>query len=206
MTKVCPNNRIGVLGGTYDPVHSAHVALAEAAIKEAGLRKLIVMPARVQPFKQGKKVADNHHREAMVKLAFKDNPMAEVCDYEMNNQGLSYTVKTLTYLKSQYPDDQIFFISGTDSFLQMENWYKGEDILHMYSVAVSARPGYREDELNGKIREYKEKYGTEIVKIQARMPAISSTLVRGRIAAGEPVSDLVPTAVERYIEENGLYK
>lgn len=206
MAEKCMSNRIGVLGGTFDPVHLAHVALGEAAIKEAGLRKLIVMPARTQPFKQGRETAEDIHRKTMTRLAFMDNEKAEVSDYEMDGDALSYTVKTLTYLKRQYPEDEIFFISGTDSFLEMEKWYRGTEILSKFSFAVSVRPGYREEELRDKIAEYGQKYGSKVILIKAKMPAISSTMVRERIALGESVAELVPPQVERYMTENGLYK
>lgn len=201
-----PKQRIGVFGGTFDPVHSAHVALGEAAIKEANLRKLIVVPARVQPFKQGKKVAEDYHRETMVKLAFMDNDNVEVSDYEMKSDGLSYTIKTLKNIKETYPEDEIFFISGTDSFLDMDTWYRGEEILSKFSLAVAVRPGYKEYELNAKIEEYNKKYGTHVIKIRTQMMPISATDIRERLAAGEAISDLVPPQVERYIEGNGLYK
>ena len=199
-------NRIGVLGGTFDPVHYAHIALGEAAIKEAGLRKLIVMPARVQPFKQDKKTAEDIHRKAMTRLAFIGNDKIGVSDYEMEDPSLSYTIKTLTYLRQQYPGDEIYFISGTDSFLEIDKWYRGGEILENFSFAVSVSPGYREEELREKILEYGRKYGCPVIRINAQMPAISSTMVRQRIGAGDSVEDLVPPQVERYITANELYK
>lgn len=201
-----PKCRIGVLGGTFDPVHSAHVALGKAAIDELELRKLIVMPARVQPFKQGKKTADDIHRKTMAKLAFADCDNVEVSDYEMNRSSLSYTINTLMHLKHEYPEDKIFFISGTDSFIEMERWYRGSEMLSGFSFAVSIRPGYREYELNKKIAEYRQKYQSTIIKINADMPSISSTKVREYISAGKIISDMVPSQVERYIRENDLYK
>ena len=180
--------------------------MGEAAIKEAGLQKLIVMPARVQPFKQDKKTAEDIHRKAMTRLAFIGNDKVEVSDYEMEDPSLSYTIKTLTYLRQQYPGDEIYFISGTDSFLEIEKWYRGGEILENFSFAVSVRPGYREEELREKILEYGRKYGCPVIRINAQMPAISSTMVRQRIGAGDSVEDLVPPQVERYITANGLYK
>ncbi len=198
--------RIGVLGGTFDPIHLGHKALAEAAIEELSLRKLIIMPAGIQPFKQDRNITEDFHRKAMVNMTFDDNYITEVSDYEMSNNDISYTIKTLAYLGEQYPNDEIFFISGTDSFIEMETWHKGKDILKSYSLAVSIRPGYREEELNDKIKSYTENYGTNIIKIKSKMPTISSTIVRNRIASGQDISDIVPKVVERYIKENGLYK
>ncbi len=149
-------NRIGVLGGTFDPVHYAHIALG---CDRSWPLRLIVMPARVQPFKQDKKTAEDIHRKAMTRLAFIGNDKVEVSDYEMEDPSLSYTIKTLTYLRQQYPGDEIYFISGTDSFLEIDKWYRGGEILENFSFAVSVRPGYREEELREKILEYGRKYG-----------------------------------------------
>ena len=200
------HNKIGILGGTFDPIHLGHKALGEAAIREIGLRKLIVMPAKMQPFKKGKKVAEPHHRMTMAQLAFVGNPKVEVSDYEMENTEISYTYDTLTYLKGIYPEDTLYFIMGTDSFLQLDTWYKGIDLLKTCSFAVSVRPGYREDELEERINHYRKEYGTKVSKIYAKMPNVSSTEVRNRLHSGDDADDLLPETVERYIKENGLYK
>lgn len=205
-TKETVSNRTGVLGGSFDPVHNGHVALGRAAIKEANLDRLIVMPARVQPFKQGKRVTEDYHRQAMAELAFSGMENTVVSDYELNNMKISYTYDTLVYLQKKYPDERLYFVLGTDSMLQVEQWYKGTDILENFSFAVSVRPGYKEEELESCISELRRKYGTEIIKICSNMPDVSSTEVRRKIAAGESVEEMVPEPVERYIEKNGLYR
>ncbi len=203
---IITRKRIGVLGGSFDPVHIGHVALGEAAINEAYLNRLIVMPARVQPFKQDIQTADNDHRRNMLELAFAGNEKAEVSDYELTQPGISYTVRTLEHLREDHPHDEIFFVCGTDSFLEIESWYMGDEILKSFSLAVSVRPGYREEELNRKISEYEERYKTHIISIKTAMPPVSSTMVREKIRKGLPVDDMVPAEVERYITENGLYR
>ena len=199
-------NRIGVFGGTFDPVHLAHVALGRAAIKEAGLSKLIVMPAYIQPFKQGKRVTEDEHRLAMTKLAFEDVENAEISTFETDRMRVSYTYDTLTELKKSYPDDELFFITGTDAFLSVDTWYKGIDLLQNFSFIVSVRPGYLEEELNAKISEYRKKYNTNVIKLVSTMPDISSSAVRDRFKSGESVTGLIPEKVERYIKEHGLYQ
>lgn len=200
------SNRIGILGGTFDPVHMAHVVLGRAAVTEAGLSKLIVMPAYIQPFKQGKRVTDDEHRLAMARLAFEDVENAEISTFETDRMRVSYTYDTLTELKKIYPEKELFFITGADSFMSVDTWYKGIDLLQNFSFIVSVRPGCGETELNAKILEYKEKYGTNIIKLSSTMPDISSSMIRENYREGEPVTGLIPEKVERYIAEHGLYQ
>lgn len=198
--------RIGVLGGTFDPVHLGHVMLGKAAIEEGGLSKLIVMPTYIQPFKQGKRVTDDEHRLAMARLAFEDVKCAEVSTFEIDRMRVSYTYDTLTALKKEYPQEKLYFITGTDSFLIIDQWYKGIDLLENYGFIVSIRPGYREKELNDKIWEYQQNYHTDIFKLCTKMPDISSTQLREKTRKGESLAALVPEKVERYIIEHGLYQ
>ena len=142
----------------------------------------------------------------MAELAFEGNEKIEVSDYELAQPGISYTINTLEHLKEIYPDNELFFICGTDSFLETEKWRMGEDILKDFSLAVSVRPGYRQEELCRKISEYERKYAAHIIRINAQMPPISSTAVRERLRQGKAIADLVPKEVERYIIENGLYR
>ncbi|MBR5229212.1 MAG: nicotinate (nicotinamide) nucleotide adenylyltransferase [Firmicutes bacterium] len=199
------SNRIGIFGGTFDPIHLGHKTLAEAALKEGGIDKLIVMPARMQPFKQGKRVTEEHHRLAMARLTFEGNDKVEISDYELKNTTISYTYDTMKYLQGIYPEKKLCFILGTDSFLMLEDWYKGIDLLENFGFIVGDRPGYREEELDAAILRYKQKYGTETIKITADMPDISATEIREALQADESASNLVTEAVERYIKENGLY-
>ena len=199
-------DRVGVLGGTFDPIHIGHVALGQAAIKEAGLAKLIVMPAYIQPFKQGKRVTDDEHRLAMARLAFADVPRTEVSTFEINRMRVSYTYDTLTAIQKELPDKEIFFITGADSFLEIDSWYKGVDLLEHFSFIVSIRPGCQEEELERKICEYRTKYGTNVIKLAAQMPDISATEIREKYRDGASATGLVPETVERYITEHGLYQ
>ncbi|MGN0659822.1 MAG: nicotinate (nicotinamide) nucleotide adenylyltransferase [Emergencia sp.] len=208
MAKHCLNceKRIGVLGGTFDPVHNGHVALGKAALQQGNLSRLIIMPAEVQPFKRDRETADDVHRLNMVRLAFEDIAAAEVSDYEMKNTDISYTYDTLMHLQKLYPDDEIAFIMGTDAFLEVDTWYKGVELLETFSFLVSARPGYRESELEKKIESFRQRYGTSVEKLLMEMPDVSSTDIRSFCSRGLPLTGKVPEKVERYISEHGLYK
>ena len=216
--------KVGVLGGSFDPVHLGHIALAEAALAEAGLDLLMIMPAKVQPFKQDMNVTCERHREAMVRLAFgcgdqegegwsgaEKHPGQEqkiqISRYELDSrENPSYTILTLEHIREEYPKAEIFFVCGTDSYLSLEEWYRGTEILKNYSLVVSARPGYKEALLKENRKLYKERYGTETVMLHSEMPDISSTEVRERIRSGQSVSKMIPAPIERYIKGNGLYK
>lgn len=199
--------KIGVYGGTFDPVHNGHVSLAIDAVDMVSLDAVIFMPVYIQPFKQGKKLADGTDRLRMLELAAEDHPALAVSDYEMKSEGVSYTYKTLRMLKDVYEEeDKIFFLCGTDSFLKIETWMNAEELLDSYSYIVGTRPGYKEEELKETIERIRADHGTEIVKIKNRQVDVSSTLIRERAAGGLSVTGLVPEKVERYIVENGLYK
>lgn len=197
---------IGILGGTFDPVHNGHVSLGKAALEQGQLMKLIVMPAKVQPFKLDTKTADSQHRLEMAKLAFSDLPLVEVSDYEIENTNISYTYDTLQHLREEYPGAELAFITGTDAFIEIDAWYKGIDLLESFSFLVSVRPGYREAELEEKIQEYRKCYGTRVEKLLMPMPDVSSTDVRNLCKNDDSITEKVPEQVERYIHEHGLYQ
>ena len=198
--------RIGLLGGTFDPVHYGHIGLAQDARRQAGLDKVLLIPAKLQPFKLDKEITCGRHRLAMVELAVAKDPGLEASDYELRQKEISYTYKTLRALSAQWGEEtQICFITGTDAFLKIDRWKQAEEMLTKYSFAVGSRPGYKEAELNQCIEHLKSVYNTDIVKIQNRRRDISATEIRERLSRGASLSGLVPEQVERYIKINGLY-
>lgn len=200
--------RIGILGGTFDPIHNGHIDLAEDAREQAGLEKVILIPARLQPFKLDKRVTAGKHRLEMARLAVSSKKGLEVSDYEMRQDRISYTYKTLRAMAEEEhleTSSCLYFITGTDAFLKVSTWNHAEEMLRTYSFAVGSRPGYRDAELDQCIEHLKTVYNTDIVKIQNRKRDISATEIRHRLESGKSLSGLVPAAVERYIEEHGLY-
>lgn len=198
--------RIGILGGTFDPIHNGHVGLAEDAMRQAGLEKVLLIPARLQPFKLDKQVTEGSHRLEMARLAVSGIFGLEVSDHELCQERISYTYMTLRDMQQKEGKDaQIYFITGTDAFLKIPTWKRAEDMLGHYSFVVGSRPGYREEELTQCIEELKTVYNTDIVKIKNRQRDISATEIRQRLETGESLKGLVPEAVERYIERHGLY-
>jgi len=202
--------RIGVLGGSFDPVHLGHVALAKAALFELKLDKLIVIPANVQPFKQDWKVTPGENRLEMLRIAFQDIPDVEISSFELDHTDVSYTFDTLQAVCFDYPLDEyeISFVMGTDSFLSFETWYKGKTMLRTYSLAVSDRPGYKEEEFNEKMEHYISTYGTKVYPLESIMPDISSTEVRNAVKgiSKDDSLDLIDSRVLEYIKEKMLYR
>lgn len=197
---------IGILGGTFDPFHSGHLCMAKAALEQGGMEKIVLMPARVSPFKVGREMASEEDRLAMAGLAAEGNENIEVSRLEVESVGVSYTFRTLTTLHKLHPYDRYWLIVGSDQFLALESWYKGKDILHDFQIILASRPGYLESEIGDKIARYTGTYGTAVRVLKAEMPDISSTMIKENIKAGESITGLVPEKIENYINEHGLYK
>ena len=133
--------KIGILGGTFEPVHLGHIGLAQAALHELMLDEVLLMPANKQPFKKNKHVEDASKRLRMIELATSNCERIGVTDIELQSEGLSYTYDTMIKFMKIYPDTEIFFILGSDSLLRIESWYKGKELLKLCSFAVGLRPG-----------------------------------------------------------------
>lgn len=199
-------SEIGILGGTFDPFHFGHLSIAEAAIKEFDLSEVILLPTKVQPFKIGREMASEEDRVNMVRLIAKENKQFRVSTIEAYGQRVSYTYKTLTLLQEEYPEDKFYFILGTDSFLTLEEWYKGKELLQEFAFIIGVRPGYKTSEMEDTAKRLKERYNAEIKMLHNEIVEVSSTEIKNNIRSGKSIRDLVPLQVERYIDEHGLYK
>lgn len=199
--------KIGILGGSFDPVHCGHIGLAEDALVQAQLDKVVFVPAAHQPFKLDRDVTSGHHRFEMLKLAIKEHEHLEISQYELESRGISYTYLTMRAMQKQYGEEvRLYFITGTDSFLKIEKWMNSEELLKNYSFIIGTRPGYKKVELDRCVKRIFEKYNTEIVNIDNTQLDISSTEIRERLENGTAATGLVPVEVERYIKEHGLYR
>lgn len=198
--------KIGILGGTFDPIHNGHIELAKWSLIEKNLDFVFFMPTKKNPFKKGREMAADEHRANMIKLISKENASYCLLDKELNDKEFSYTYETLSKLKEEYIDCQIYFIMGTDSMLSLENWRNGQELLNEFKFITCDRPGHSECELVSKVEEYRKKYNADIYILAARMPDISSTDIKERVKNHRSITDLVPESVERYIIENDLYR
>lgn len=199
--------KIGILGGTFDPVHYGHIALAEDAVREAGLHEVVMIPARIQPFKQDREYASGEDRFNMLALAAGKDDHITVSKYELQQESISYTYLTLRHMQEFFgKDTRLYFITGTDSFLKIDTWMNAEELLTNYSYIIGTRPGYRQDEYREALRKITSAYGTEVISMNKTELDISATQIRQMVAEGRPINDLVPPEVERYIREHGLYR
>lgn len=201
------SNRIGIMGGTFDPIHYGHLVAAEVARAEFGLNKVIFVPAGNPPHKQSQIITNSEHRYLMTVHATASNPNFEVSRIEVDKDELSYTIDTVKDFRRIYGEDSsIYFITGADAVLELLTWHKIQELLTLCRFIAVTRPGFDKQELEQKIGEISSKYNGEITCIEVPLLAISSTDIRERIRSGKPIKYLLPEAVEEYIDKNGLYK
>lgn len=197
--------KLGVYGGTFSPVHNAHVRAAEAFIEQCGLDKLLIIPAGIPPHKIVKDSVTPNQRLEMCHLAFSELSKVEISDMELRRSGKSYTVMTVRELEGE--DRELFLLCGTDMMLTFDAWYCFEEIIQKCTLVCIRRENDKEigSELDDKLDLYREKYGAKIIKLDVQAVEMSSTEVRNAIKEGKTVSKLIPEKVLRYVKENNLY-
>ena len=196
--------RIGVFGGTFDPIHMGHIIVAEDARAALELDKILFIPAGQPWFKSYRQITEASHRHAMVCLAVEDNPLFDVSDIEIRRSGPSYTVDTLAELGKRYADAEFVVILGIDALREIDRWRQPRMLFEMASVVGMARPGTTLDPsvLNAAIPGA----SSRMRLLDSALIDISGTDIRRRVVAGRSIRYRVPASVERYIYENGLYQ
>ena len=203
--------KIGIFGGSFDPVHIGHTELAKQAVESGIVDKVIFVPAANQPFKLDRKMADGYERLKMIEIAIDGIPYLEVSDYELARpDDVSYTINTLNGMRSEYADDEIFFITGADSFLMIHKWTRPEEILENFPIIVGLRPGYKEEDIAIQERELVEKYGARVYKLENDLVDISSTelreaILQGKLGEETPANSYISKKVRDYIVEQRVY-
>lgn len=198
--------RIGILGGTFDPIHNGHLWLGKQAYKEFELNRVWFMPNGTPPHKKDHKITEGMMRRDMVKLAVADIPYFLCSDFELHGEGNTYTAQTLSRLRREYPGDDFYFIIGADSLYELENWYHPELVMKQAVLLVAGRNyRYRHRNLEEQIGFLTGEYGARIYPIHCPNMEISSKGIREAVAEGRSIRDAVPAAVEEYIRTRGLY-
>ncbi len=188
--------RVGILGGTFDPPHNGHIAIANAALGELGLDKVIFIPVGIPPHKPRQIMASSDDRIQMLRRAIENYPQFEISRIEIDRPGPSYTADTLEQLHSLFSGTELVLIIGADNILEIEGWHEPDRIFGLATIAAANRPGFAPD----------GKYVNRVTYFNMPPAKISSTLVRERIKAGKSIAGLVPAGVGDYIANNGLYK
>ncbi len=198
MNKSSPDQKIkiGLFGGSFDPIHHGHLIVAEWLLNELGLHSVFFIPVFKHAFKSKSEITPAHHRFKMVQLAVRDFENFEVSDFEISQETTSYTIDTLRFFKTKYPKAQLFFFIGGDNLAEFHLWKDYQQLLEMATFVVYDRPG-------GILPDHlpKEKF----LFIKAPLIEISSTIIRQRIREGKSVKSLIPSAVWHYIQQKQLY-
>jgi len=198
--------RVGLLGGTFDPVHVGHLSLAESALEAFGLERVVFIPSAVTPHKRHVRITGARHRLAMLRLAVEDHPKLDVSTLELDRGGVSYTVDTLEALRRDHPDWDLWFLIGMDSLRELHLWHRAPDLLRLCTVATLERPGV--DRPLEAVPGFSPEESARLLQHAApgRHVDVSSSGVRSRIAENLPIGYLVPPAVEAYIRAHRLYR
>ncbi len=199
---------IGLIGGTFDPIHNAHLAIAEEVRAALQLQKMVFIPAGLPPHKANRGNTAIRHRVAMVRLAIATNPHFTISLAEVDRPGPSFLVETLHILHAQWgPNTALSFVIGWDSLQELPDWYDAPGILAQLTHLIAVgRPGYVEDQHMDKLERRLPGLRERLRIVDVPQLAISSTDLRRRVAEGRPITYLTPYAVERYIIEHGLYQ
>jgi nicotinate-nucleotide adenylyltransferase len=210
--------RLGILGGTLDPVHLGHIETGLAAREALALDRLLLLPSRVPPHRPQQPFASPFHRFAMAALAVNGMDGFEASDIELRLPGPSYTAETLDrFGRSGLRPSQLFIIIGADAFAEIESWKRYPEVLDLANFVVVSRPGFESERLAVGVPALASRVAlpsgagtragetTRIFLLTAQTPDISSTDIRRRLQVGEPIAGLVPDTVERHIRQHGLY-
>lgn len=200
------SKKVGILGGTFNPIHTGHLILAEHAYSEFDLDEILFIPTGVSYFKDPKIVADKKIRLDMTSAAIENNSHFALSTIETDRPGNSYTYETLEILKNQNPNTEYYLIAGADTLFQIDSWKNPDIIMKNAILLVSVREGQSLDELKAQANKLIDKYSADIRILECPYIDISSTAIRKRIAEGKSVKYMVADSTLEYIEKNGLYK
>jgi len=194
---------IGIMGGTFNPIHNGHLLLAKNTCTKFNLDQILVMPSGCPPHKQGQDILAIHHRCQMVKLAVENEPNLIFSDIEIKRKGYSYTADTLTDIKDIY--NKIYFIIGEDSLFNIQTWYHPEITMQLATLVVAKRDDHLDGKFYDQIKYLEDTYHVGIEVLSNFDCPISSSQIRSNVFNGISIKEMVPKSVEDYISNNKLY-
>lgn len=198
-------SKIGIMGGTFDPIHIGHLMLAEWAADAAGLEQVWLIPTGQSYMKADRNIQPGNERLHMVRLAIEGNDRLKCLDLEIKRGGYTYSYETIEELHELYPEHQFYFIEGADCLFTMENWKCPERLLAGCTILAAVRGDVSVQKLEEKRIELLARYGGEIQLMPFLQISISSTEIRRRLSCGESVRYMVPNKVLQYVQQKGLY-
>lgn len=200
------SRKIGILGGTFDPIHNAHLLLGESAREQFGLDRVIFIPNNLAHLPNRTEIASGENRYQMVKMAIKDNPYFTCSRIEIDKDGGTYTYNTIQELKLMYPGDELFLILGGDSVIGIDNWYMAKELLQSCTILAAVREDDDLAALDKKRKELGDQFGADIRLLKFNRIDISATEVRNRVRTGRSIRYMVPDEVIEFLCIKGLYK
>lgn len=196
--------KIGLMGGTFDPIHNGHLVLAEQVRTRFQMDKIIFIPSGIPPHKDT--VVSKEHRYEMTKLAIEDNAFFEISTIELDQENKTYAIDTVKKIKEIYGEStEVFFITGADAMIDLPNWKNFEELLSLCKFIGSTRPGIEDSELAGQIDDIVKNHKADITITQVPALAISSTDIRRRVKYNLSIKYLLPSKTEQYIYDQCLY-
>lgn len=199
--------RVGIMGGTFDPIHYGHLVAAEAARDSFGLDQVLFVPAARPPHKDPAKVTGAEHRYVMTVLATISNPDFRTSALELNREGPSYAVDTLKEVRSRYGADcRLFFVTGVDAVMEITTWKNLDELLSLADFIAATRPGYPDSQFELFLGRLPPEWQNRFHRLEVPLLAISSSDIRERIRTGRPIKYLLPEGVETYIYHHNLYR
>lgn len=198
-------SKIGIMGGTFNPIHNAHLEIAGAALQFADLDRVLFIPSGCSYLKDPEEIASRQDRLNMVELAVRPYPEFAVSRIEIDRPGNTYTYLTLQELREKNPEDKLYWIMGADNLYGIEYWLKPEKIFQNCAVIVMVRDDKGITRLQEKKAQLREKFAAEIIILPMEKISLSSTMIRERVTRRRSIQDLVPEEVYRYIREHNLY-
>ncbi|WP_026523577.1 nicotinate-nucleotide adenylyltransferase [Butyrivibrio sp. MB2005] len=197
--------KIGIVGGTFNPIHNVHLLLGEAAREQFGLDRIIYIPTGKSYLKQDEDIPAGEMRYQMVKLAIDNNPYFTCSRLEIDREGNTYTIDTINELKKMYPGDELYLILGGDTFKQIENWYQSEEIFKNCIILAAVRDNMSIEDMDKQRSYLHDKYGADVRILQFRNIDLSSSDIRKRLLSGRSVRYMVPDAVIEFAILKNIY-
>ncbi len=198
--------RVGIMGGTFDPVHNGHLIIAEMALENFELDEILFVPSGIPWLKDVSKVLNKKTRVSLTGIAIEDNPNFALSTIEIDREGNSYSYETVEELKKSNPDTDYYFIMGADSLFDVEIWKNPEILMKNCTLLVAVRDDYDQQQMRDRVSYLVHKYQAKIELLATPRVDISSTMIRERIAAGKCVRYMLPDPVIEYIKKMQLYQ